>query len=114
LYNGSISHFFDFAAFFRSQLRRCSSLCAYYGTGEIELDYVRLSEQANTVTVFENKIQYTQPPWSKGLNKAGLTGRADCTGLTEQMLPVLLLGSYFNAGKGASFGSGFHQIEVLK
>ncbi len=113
LNNSSIIHRFDFGMFFRSQLRRCSSLCAYYGTGELGLDYVNLSKSAQNIAVFDDKIHYTQPHWSKRHDKAGLTGLAECAGLVEPMLSLLLLGSYFNAGKGAAYGAGFHQIEVL-
>ncbi|MDD2309049.1 MAG: CRISPR system precrRNA processing endoribonuclease RAMP protein Cas6 [Desulfuromonadaceae bacterium] len=113
LCNGSISHRFDFAMFLRSQLRRCSSLYAYYGTGKLDLDFVRLSETAQNVAVFDDKTHYAQPPWSKRLNRGGLTGTVECNGLVEPMLSLLLLGSYFNAGKGATFGSGFHQITVI-
>ncbi len=113
LTNGTIAYQFDFAQFFRSQLRRCSSLFAYYGTGELNLDYVRLSELAQNVTVIDDEIHYIQPAWSKNQNRAGLLGTAVCTGLVEPMSALLLLASYFNGGKGASFGSGFHGIEVL-
>jgi hypothetical protein len=113
LCNGSTAHRFDFATFFRSQLRRCSSLCAYYGTGELDLDFVRLSEAAQNVAVFVDNTHYTQPPWSTRLNRAGLVGTVECAGLVEPMFSLLLLGSYFNAGKGAAFGSGFHQVEVI-
>lgn len=112
LTNGSIAHRFDFGIFFRSQLRRCSSLCAYYGAGVLDLDYTRLSDSAQNVAVFDDKTRYTQPPWSKRLNRAGLTGTVECSGLVEPMLSLLLLGSCFNAGKGAAFGLGFHKLEV--
>lgn len=113
LCSGSIVHRFDYAVFFRSQLRRCSSLYAYYGSGELDMDFSYLSRYAQNVTVIEDNIRYTQPPWSKRPNRAGLMGTAECTGLVEPMLSLLLLGSYFNAGKGAAVGSGFHQVEVL-
>ena len=113
LSNGSIAHRFDFATFFCSQLRRCSSLCAYYGTGELELDYGYLSKAAQNVAVLEDEIHYTQPPWSRRPNWGGLTGTAECAGLVEPMSSLLLLGSYFSAGKGATFGSGCYNIEVL-
>lgn len=113
LSNGSIMHHFDFAAFFRSQLRRCSSLYAYYGTGELDLDFVGLSQAAPNIETLEDEIQYTQPKWSKQSNRSGLTGVAEFSGLVEPMFSLLLLGSYFNAGKGAAFGSGFHQIVVI-
>ena len=112
LSNGSVMHHFDFAAFFCSQLRRCSSLCAYYGVGELELDYGYLSHAAQNVAVLEDEIFYTHPSWSKRQSCAGLVGRVECSGLVEPMCSLLLLGSYFNAGKRAAFGSGFHHIEV--
>jgi hypothetical protein len=112
LTNGSIAHRFDFTSFFRSQLRRCSSLCAYYGSGVLELDFVQLSLQAENVNLFDNKVQYIQPSWTKRQNKAGLVGSVECAGLVEPMLSLLLLGSYFNAGKGAAFGAGYHSFEV--
>jgi len=113
LNNGIIAHQFNFALFLRSQLRRCSSLCAYYGSGELELDFAGLSESAQNVAVFEDKIHYTQPHWSKRLSMAGLVGTVECDGLVEPMFSLLLLGSYFNAGKGATYGLGSHQLEVL-
>ena len=110
LNNGSIMHDIDFAIFFRSQLRRCSSLYAYYGTEELYLDFAGLSHAAENVAVLENETHYRQPKWSKRANRAGLTGEAEFSGLVEPMFSLLLLGSYFNAGKGATFGSGFHHI----
>lgn len=113
LNNGAILHCFDFATFFRSQLRRCSSLFAYYGSGKLELDFYALSQAAQNVAVFEDGIQYTDPTLYRRPNKSGLTGVAEFSGLVEPMFSLLLLGSYFNAGKGATFGSGFHQVEVM-
>jgi hypothetical protein len=113
LSNGSVAHRFDFATFFCSQLRRCSSLCAYYGTREMDFDFASLSLAARNVAVLEDEIHYTQPSWSKRPNRAGLVGSAECSGLVEPMFSLLRFGSYFNAGKGATFGSGFHHIEAL-
>ncbi|NTV50864.1 MAG: CRISPR system precrRNA processing endoribonuclease RAMP protein Cas6 [Geobacteraceae bacterium] len=113
LSNSSNLHNFDFAIFLRSQLRRCSSLYSYYGTGELDLDFVGLSQSAQNVTVLEDNIHYTKPIWPKRSNRSGLAGEAEFTGLVEPMFSLLTLGSCFNAGKGAAFGSGFHQIEVI-
>ena len=113
LFNGSIAHHFDFAMFFRSQLRRCSSLYTYYGSGKLDLDFTALSLAAQNIAVLEDGILYTQPHWSKRQNKAGLTGSADLSGLVEPMFSLLFLGSYFNAGKGATYGSGSYHIEEL-
>jgi hypothetical protein len=111
--NGLITHSFDFAVFFRSQLRRCSSLCAYYGSGKMALDFAALSYAAQSVTVLENETHYIQSQSSKRINLSGLVGFAECNGLVESMYSLLLLGSYFNAGKGATFGAGYYNIEVL-
>jgi hypothetical protein len=111
--NGSIAHSFDIATFFRSQLRRCSSLFTYYGSGNPDLDYVALSLAAQNIAVLEDGIHYTQPHWSKRQNMAGLIGSAELAGLAEPMYALLLLGSYVNAGKGATFGLGFYHIEEL-
>jgi hypothetical protein len=113
LNNGSVMHHFDFSTFFRSQLRRCSSLFAYYGSGKLDLDFVHLSQTAQNITIHDEKIYYTRPLWSKRLNKSGLIGTVECLDLVEPMFSLLLLGSYFNAGKGATFGSGFHTIELI-
>lgn len=113
LSNGSIAHRLDIATFFRSQLRRCSSIFTYYGSGNMDLDYVGLSLAAQNITVLEDGMHYTQPYWSKRQNMAGLTGNAELSGLVEPMYAILLLGSYANAGKGATYGSGFHRIEEL-
>ena len=110
---GSLCRQFDFAHFFRSQLRRCSSLCAYYGSGEMELDFVALSHQSQAVVVLEDDMHYTQPSWTKLRNRAGLTGSIECAGLVDEMFSLLLLGSYFNAGKGAAFGLGCYTIKPL-
>ena len=112
LCNGSIIHLFDFAAFFRSQMRRCSSLCAYYGSGELQLDFVQLSDFAKNIAVFDEQIRYSQPQWSKRQNRAGLTGSTECSGLVAPMSALLFLGSFFNAGKGATFGTGHYEVEA--
>jgi hypothetical protein len=111
--NGSIVHHFDFSLLFRTQLRRCSSLCAYYGAGEMDLDFSALSQASKAVCLLEDAVKFTQPKWSNRPNYGGLTGIAECIGLTEDMFALLLLGSYFNAGKGAALGLGFYQVEVL-
>ncbi|MFZ4859289.1 MAG: CRISPR system precrRNA processing endoribonuclease RAMP protein Cas6 [Desulfuromonadaceae bacterium] len=113
LCNGSIVHLFDFAAFFRSQMRRCSSLCAYYGSGELNLDFVKLSDLAQKVAVFDDQIRYSQPQWSMRQNRAGLSGSAECSGLVESMSALLFLGSFFNAGKGATYGSGQYEVVAM-
>lgn len=110
---GSIVHSMNFSVFFRSQLRRCSSLFAYYGDGELEIDYSGLSTAAIHVSCLNDGIKYVQPYWSQRPNCAGLIGLSDFGGVSSGILPLLTLGSYLNAGKGASFGMGAYRIEAM-
>lgn len=108
----SLLHGFDFNVFMRSQLRRCSSLFAYYGDGELDIDYAGLSSASDRVICSKNSIRYSQPSWSQSSGNAGLLGTSEFRCLTPGMLPVLTLGSYFNSGKGAASGMGAYRIEV--
>lgn len=110
---GSIVHAFDFDVFMRAQLRRCSSLFAYYGDGELEVDYVAISQNAKKVVCSKDGISYSLPDWSNRANQAGLLGISEFKGLAKGMLPLLALGSCFNSGKGASFGSGVYRIDAI-
>ncbi|MEI6214133.1 MAG: CRISPR system precrRNA processing endoribonuclease RAMP protein Cas6 [Desulfuromonadales bacterium] len=111
LLRGSIARSFDFSLFFRSQLRRGSSLYAYYGDGELEIDYRLLSDAAEKVSVLESNVCYSLPRWSSRRDMAGLLGSASFCGLADGMSQLLTLGSCFNAGKGSSFGFGSYRIE---
>jgi hypothetical protein len=111
LRGGSIAHSFDFAALLRSQLRRCSSLFAYYGEGELELDYAIMSEASEAVSCLGNSFRFTRPQWTQRAGLAGISGSGEFSGLADGMLPLLNLGSYFNAGKGAAYGFGGYRIE---
>lgn len=111
--NGAALSRFDYAIFFRAQLRRCSSLWAYYGSGAPELDFAALSAAADNVSMLENTMYYGRRPGHGSQGKPGLMGVVECDGLVEPMFALLQLGSYFNAGKGASYGAGFYRLEAL-
>ena len=110
---GSVLHTMIFSAFLRSQLRRCSSLFAYYGDGELDIDYSGLSTAAIHVKCLNDGIKYVQPFWSQRQNSAGLTGLSVFGGVSSGILPLLALGSYLNAGKGASFGMGAYRVDAM-
>ncbi len=109
--SGSIVHSFDFGNLLRSQLRRCSSFFAYYGEGELDLDYAFLSEAAENVTTLDSRFSFSKPLWTKRIGLSGLLGSGEFTDLAEGVVPLLILGSYLNAGKGASYGFGVYRIE---
>jgi hypothetical protein len=113
LSGGSIANAFDFGLLLRSQMRRCSSLFAYYGEGELELDYVFLSQEAAKVTSPGNAFNFSKPQWALHARLGGILGAGDFTGLADGMFPLLRLGSYLNAGKGAAYGLGAYRIESI-
>ncbi len=112
LQNGSTVRRFDFAPFFLSMLRRCSSLIAYYGSGELDVDFTSLSTAAQRVTWYDSTVQFTSSHRSQSVSSSGLLGTVDCTDLVDSLLSILRLGSYFNVGKGATYGSGHFSFEV--
>jgi len=113
LSGGSELRHFDFSAFLRSQMRRCSSLFAYYGDGELEIDFAGLSSDAKQVVCLCDGIRYSHPPWSQRPNHAGLFGASRFVAVTPGIMSLLTLGGYFNAGKVASFGFGTYSIKGL-
>lgn len=113
LSGGSIAHSFDFGILLRSQMRRCSSLFAYYGEGELDLDYVLMSGEAKKVYSTGNSFDWQKPHWTNRVALSGIMGKGEFTGLTGLMLPLLNLGSYFNAGKGAANGMGVYRLETI-
>lgn len=100
---------FDFQLFARSLLRRISSLACYYGEGDLDVDYRCLSHQAAEINPVEMKFGYTHTP---GGNRklSGMSGSGRYGGDFGGLLPFLVLGTYLNVGKGASFGLGQYQL----
>lgn len=108
--NGSLLYAFDFSVFMRSQMRRCSSLYAYYGDGELDLDYAGLSEASARVKCLEDGISFMKSIKIQGFKQPGLLGAATFGSVSHLMLSLIKLGTYFNAGKGASVGYGEYRV----
>lgn len=94
---------FRFSPFFRTLMRRVSSLASAYGEGEMEVDFPWLAQTCGEVVVSNSTIRWAD--WRSG-RIGGLTGEALISGNLEEFVPFLLLGEYLNVGKGASFGLG--------
>lgn len=110
---GSMLRSMDFSAFLRSQLRRCSSLFAYYGDGELEIDFSGLATAVGQVKCINDGIHYSLPAWSRHSSQAGLLGTSEFGRIVPGILPLLTLGSYLNAGKGASYALGAYCAESV-
>jgi hypothetical protein len=103
---------FSFSLFMRSLMRRVSSFAYYYGGGEIEADFNRLSQLASQPTMIENCFRSDASP--EGQKKlAGITGHGKLEGEFHELMPFLVIGSYLNVGKGAAFGMGQYELTFI-
>jgi hypothetical protein len=100
-------HEFSFSPFVRALLRRVSSLAYYYCGSGLDLDYKHLARLADTIEVEDDRFQ-----WAEWRNDTvdGITGSGILTGRLSDFHLVLLLGEFFNCGKGASFGFGRYEL----
>ncbi|WP_459815294.1 CRISPR system precrRNA processing endoribonuclease RAMP protein Cas6 [Geotalea toluenoxydans] len=97
----------SFSTFVRALFRRISSLAYYYGGVEMNCDFKWLVEQSCHVETIESELAWTE--WkvaTPGARLSGIMGRTAFSGDMDIFYPFLLLGQYFNIGKGASFGRG--------
>ena len=95
---------FAFSPFFRTLMRRVTSLAATYGDGELEGDFRWLARQSETVQIAREGPRLVS--WDSKGKLAGLLGEVELVGQLEEFLPILLMGEYLNTGKGAAFGLG--------
>jgi hypothetical protein len=105
--NGSFLKEYSFSPFFRTLLRRISSLAYYYYGSILEMDFKRLSVQSETIVLTENCFRWEE--WHKG-RLCGVIGTGILSGELSDFHPVLLLGEYLNCGKDAPFGLGRYEL----
>jgi len=105
--DGSFLRDFSFSPFFRTLLRRASSLAYYYHGSVLEMDYQRLARLSDSIDIDRSDTQWTV--WRKGAME-GITGGLVLRGDLSDFHPVLLLGEYFSCGKGASYGLGRYEL----
>ncbi len=101
---------FSFPAFVRPLMRRISSLAYYYYGNRLEFDYRWLSSACESVSLAENDFNWRE--WG-GERYGGIVGSGVCEGPLADFHTLLLIGEYFNVGKGAPFGLGGYRLEKL-
>jgi hypothetical protein len=106
--DGSFLREYSFSPFFRTLLRRISSLAYYYYGSMLEMDFKRLSAQSESIAIRENRFHWEE--WRKG-RLCGITGTGVLSGELTDFHPALLLGEYLNCGKDAPFGLGRYELE---
>lgn len=110
--SGALLYNFDFGSFMRSQMRRCSSLYAYYGDGELDLDYLGLSEASARIKCLNDGICFKRSILNPFYSQPGLLGGVVFERVDHVMVSLIKLGTYFNAGKGASMGYGEYVVRL--
>ncbi len=109
-----------FKAFFKTLIRRISSLMYYYTSIKMDPDEVRrlieLSEDIKTVedkTFWQDWKRYSAKQ-KEEMNMGGLVGAIRYRGDLEPFWPYLKLGELVHVGKNTSFGLGRYEIIGVK
>jgi len=103
----------------RAMLRRISSLCHFYGSGEPALNYPGLVKQAHDIDIIECELKWFD--WRRYSNRqeesmlmGGLAGGITYQGNIGQYMPLIDFCSKVHIGKQTSFGLGKFNAEILK
>lgn len=97
---------FDFPLFFRSLLRRVSSLVAYYCDVELDIDFRAVSRVAGEIACCSSGLSTVS-----GRGIGGFVGEVLIEGDLQDLLPILRAGELLHAGKGASYGYGSFKLD---
>ena len=101
--------------FFKTLLRRLSSLMYFYCDTNLDIDFENFFEIASSITMikkelfFKSKKRYSARQ-DKEIPLYGLKGSIEIEGNLEIFYLFLILGSYLHVGKGVSFGMGKYQL----
>ncbi|MBU1754056.1 CRISPR system precrRNA processing endoribonuclease RAMP protein Cas6 [bacterium] len=114
-YNERCINLPEFHVLIRSLLSRISSLSYFHCHEELSLDYKGIIERAERVKIKENQTEWYD--WERyssrqdtKMNLGGIVGKVTYQGNMEEFLPLIALGSYVHAGKGATFGLGKYEV----
>jgi hypothetical protein len=95
----------------RSLIRRNTALLNTWGSGEPDMDYSILTQQAADVVTTRNQLTWFD--WKRysarqdtKMFMGGLTGVIEYTGNLTPFLPLLHMGQVVHAGKNTAFGLG--------
>ena len=107
---------FAFHDLFRSLLRRISMLMYFHARMDLQIDFSGLTEVSRNVEMRSKTLHWQD--WSRyssrqktSMEMGGLMGMIELTGRDLQPFwPLLWLGQWTHAGKGASMGLGRYRI----
>lgn len=116
-YDNRLEATLPFHILVRAALRRVSSLCEYYGSGEPDLDYRGLVARACEVQTRASTLRWFD--WQRYSNRqdqamlmGGIVGEVTYTGALDEFVPLLRFCERAHLGKQTSFGLG--RIEVIQ
>lgn len=102
----------------RAGLRRLSSLLAYHGSGEPQLDYKGLVHRAIDVQTMESSIRWFD--WRRYSNRqeqamfmGGMVGEIMYADVPGEYFPILSFCREVHLGKQTTFGLGKIEVELL-
>lgn len=105
----------SFQDFYRSLLRRLAILQRFHCDLSPEIDFRGLIEEAAAIETVTDETRWQESRRYSTRQKdymstSGLIGRITFLGNFKPFWPVLVLGTYVNAGKNTSFGLGCYKI----
>ncbi|MDM8539451.1 CRISPR system precrRNA processing endoribonuclease RAMP protein Cas6 [Desulfococcaceae bacterium HSG9] len=114
-YRGRLHDNPDFHIMIRNLLRRVSNLLYFHCGQHADFDFKTLIRKAETVKMIHSDIRWAdQKRYSNRQKKhmlmGGIVGQATYRGDLAEFLPLLVLGSWVNIGKGTSFGLGSYSL----
>ena len=102
---------------FRNVLRRVSMLSYFHGEQPYETDFARLCKASHEVVCRQRELRWQD--WARyssrqreKIKMGGLRGQLTLERLPKQFWPVLWLGQWLHAGKGASMGLGHYSLQA--
>ena len=114
-YRGRLTDKPEFHVLVRVLLRRISNMLYFHCGQRIELPFKELIERAESVRTVEEATGWFD--WNRfsmrqkdRMKMGGIVGRATYRGDLSPFLPMLVVGSWLNIGKGTTFGLGSYRL----
>ncbi len=105
----------DFSTFVRNLCLRLLNLQRFHGWNEADMPVAEMVAAAEKIRIVEDQTRWFD--WQRFSNRqgrwmtlGGLVGRISFRGDLHPFLPLLVMGSWINLGKGTSFGLGRYRL----
>ncbi len=110
-YKGHLHDKLEFHIIIRNLLRRLSNLLYFHCGQKIELPFREIIKRAEAVETIDSQTSWFDSNrystrQKKYLKLGGVAGQATYSGNLAEFIPMLVLGTWVNIGKGTSFGLG--------